>query len=289
MNLNQYQIEAKKTDQRPTGIKDEIHLLIPLLGMVGEIGSVISEHKKRLRDGQSYSNFTEKIEEELGDVLWYLATVASDVDLTLSDIAAKNLRITQERWFEYNNFQQRRPFDSEFPATERFPKEMTIQFKENKDGKMQMFHRGRKIGDPLTDNAYVDDGYRFHDIFHFSYMAVLGWSPVLRKLLKRKRKSNSKVDEIEDGARAGIIEEAISAMIYEHAKHHNFFEGIEIIDYNILKTIKGMVKNFEIKNTPSSSWEEAILKGYEVFRDLRKNNGGKVYINLKTRTIKFLS
>ena len=31
------------------------------------------------------------------------------------------------------------------------------------------------IGDALTDNAHIDDGYRFHDIFHFAYAAVLGW------------------------------------------------------------------------------------------------------------------
>ena len=48
---------------------------------------------------------------------------------------------------------------------------------------------GEKIGDELTDNAYKDDGYRFHDVFHSAYVAILGWSPVIRKLLKRKRKS----------------------------------------------------------------------------------------------------
>jgi len=73
---------------------------------------------------------------------------------------------------------------------------------------------GEKIGDELTDNAYKDDGYRFHDVFHSAYVAILGWSPVIRKLLKRKRKRKPRVDEVEDGGRAGVIDEAISAIVF---------------------------------------------------------------------------
>src|SRR2546425_1996035 len=51
----------------------------------------------------------------------------------------------------------------------------------------------------IQDNAYDDDGYRFHDVFHFAHLAILGWSPVLRKLLKRKRRNDVLVDEVEDG------------------------------------------------------------------------------------------
>ena len=48
---------------------------------------------------------------------------------------------------------------------------------------------GKPFGAELTDNAYDPDGYRFHDVFHFAYAAVLGWSPITRALLRRKRKS----------------------------------------------------------------------------------------------------
>jgi hypothetical protein len=120
-------------------------------------------------------------------------------------------------------------------------------------------------------------------------MATFGWSPVIRKLLEKKRKSNTKIDNVEDGARAQIIEEAISAMVYEHAKDHNFYQDITVIDFDILNTIKGMVRNFETKNISSSLWEKAIIDGYAVYRELKAKNGGKIYLNLKTRTIKFLS
>jgi hypothetical protein len=39
--------------------------------------------------------------------------------------------------------------------------------------------RGINIGDQLTDNHLEPDDYRFHDVFHLSYTAILGWSPVL--------------------------------------------------------------------------------------------------------------
>ena len=43
-----------------------------------------------------------------------------------------------------------------------------------------MLMDGVLVGAALTDNAYQDDGYRFHDVFHIAFTAILGWSPVLR-------------------------------------------------------------------------------------------------------------
>jgi len=48
---------------------------------------------------------------------------------------------------------------------------------------------------------------------------------VLRKLLGRKRRSVPKVDEVEDGGRAWVIDEAIAAAVYEYAERHGFLEG----------------------------------------------------------------
>ena len=286
MELNRYQELSRRTDQRKN--ISELNRLIPLLGLVGEIGSVASEHKKRLRDGQSYSSFKEKFKEELGDVLWYISAIADDMGFTLEDIAKTNLAKIQERWADVKNFAPSSLFDDSFPSSEQLPREATIEFKPQSDGRVQMYFNGEALGDPLSDNAHEEDGYRFHDVFHLAYMAVLGWSPVIRKLLGKKRKSDTKIDEVEDGARAGIIEEAISAMVYEYAKQFNFFENVSIIDYELLKTIKGMVRNFEVKNIPSFLWEKAILEGYEVYRQLKVNDGGKVYLNINKRTIKFL-
>ena len=63
---------------------------------------------------------------------------------------------------------------------------------------------GVNFGDRLTDNIEDPDWYRYHDIFHFAYMVHLAWSPVIRALLHCKRKSQPKIDEAQDGARAII-------------------------------------------------------------------------------------
>jgi hypothetical protein len=68
---------------------------------------------------------------------------------------------------------------------------LPFEFIERKLGsKLMVVQRlyGLNVGDPLTDNSHRPDGYRFHDVFHMSYAVHLGWSPVLRALLKLKRK-----------------------------------------------------------------------------------------------------
>ena len=62
--------------------------LIPLLGLVGEVGSLLGEYKKLLRDGSIHQNFRDEVQEELGDVLWYVANVAEKFGLDLNDVAS---------------------------------------------------------------------------------------------------------------------------------------------------------------------------------------------------------
>jgi hypothetical protein len=155
--------------------------------------------------------------------------------------------------------------------------------------RMQALLNGRQIGDDLTDNAWISDGYRFHDVFHLAHAAVLGWSPVTRKHLRRKRKSNPLVDEVDDGARAIITEECISALVFEYAKGHNFLAGISSLDYDLLKTIKSLTANFEVSQCTLGDWEKAILAGYEVWREVERNQGGSVLLDLDARSITYTS
>ena len=101
-------------------------------------------------------------------------------------------------------------------------------------------------------------------------------------------KSNLQIDEIEDGARAIIIEEAISAFIYQEAKDHMYYEDVTKIDHDILKTIKKLISHLEVSKCTMGEWERAIFMGYETFRFLTKNNGGKVLVDLNNREIKYL-
>src|SRR5207244_8919514 len=90
---------------------------------------------------------------------------------------------------------------------------------------------GINIGSRLTDNKIEEDDYRFHDVFHLGYAAILGWSPVIRALFKVKRKSRPKIDEAEDGARAVLIEEGTATWIFNHACRLNYFASISSLDY----------------------------------------------------------
>jgi hypothetical protein len=172
---------------------------------------------------------------------------------------------------------------------ERIPKHLPFEFDEVEVGSKKFVVQKVftiKIGDPLTDNIDVQDDYRFHDVFHIAYAAVLGWSPVLRALLKVKRKSHPIIDENQDGARAILIEEGISTLVFNHAKPH-FFAGATGVDYRLLATIKDFVRGYEVADQPFWAWERAILRGYDVFRQLTTERRGRVTMDLVQRDIFF--
>ncbi|MEM9808883.1 MAG: nucleoside triphosphate pyrophosphohydrolase family protein [Cyanobacteria bacterium P01_D01_bin.56] len=293
MNLDDYQEKAMKTDQIP--VVEGMDLLVPLLGLAGEAGSLLTEYKKLLRDGEAHKLFKEVISEELGDLLWYVANLATKFDLSLEAVAEQNLLKCQERW-SWKQLPENRGssplfFDNDFPDSERIPRKFEVEFVEEADeslARIQAFIQGEKVGDYLTDNSYVADGYRFHDVFHLAFAAVLGWSPVTRQLLGgRKRKSDVKVDEVEDGGRAKAIEEGISALIFSYGKDHSFLEGVHTIDYELLRTIKSMTCHLEVSRCSAGDWEEAILAGFHVWRKLQEYGGGKIEIDLEKRSISY--
>ncbi|GET43880.1 nucleoside triphosphate pyrophosphohydrolase family protein [Microseira wollei] len=293
MDFHEYQEQALKTDRVPTKSGDGI--IVPLLGLVGEAGSLLTEYKKHLRDGDAHKLFKEAIAEELGDLLWYVANVASKFDLDLEKVAKGNIEKCRARWGWRNSVQTDVStigylFDSGFPENERLPRQFIVEMTEvnqDKSVKMKAFINGQPIGNDLTDNSYSSDGYRFHDVFHLSYVAVLGWSPVIRSNLKLKRKSNPCIDEVEDGGRAIAIEEGLSALVFSYAKDHNFLEGVAALDYQLLKTIKNMTSHLEVARCSLGDWEKAILAGYEVWRKVKKYRGGTVVIDRDARSITY--
>ena len=62
------------------------------LGLVGEAGEVANKVKKLIRDGEDTMphDWKEQLASEIGDVLWYCAALASDLDMSLSVIAKQN-------------------------------------------------------------------------------------------------------------------------------------------------------------------------------------------------------
>lgn len=229
----------------------------------------------------------------LAALLSLMALVSSTFRLPLEKIAEANLEKIKGRWPGkdpvYKNL-----FDNGFLEHEQLPRELRIEFIERGDPETRHVVqrlRGVYIGDRLTDNSHERDDYRFHDVFHLAYAAHLGWSPVIRALLKVKRKSKPEIDEREDGARAMIIEEGIATWIFNHAKPRRHYEGIAEgkLDYSLLKQVHSMVRGYEVDKCPLWQWERAILEGFRVFRELRKPEcrGGTVVVNMINHTLQF--
>lgn len=90
VTLNDYQIIARQTDQNKQSGLDG--LTFPLLGLFGEVGTLLSALKKKQRDRDSFVGYNEAVIEEFGDVLWYFTNIASRASLSLSLLAQrKNL------------------------------------------------------------------------------------------------------------------------------------------------------------------------------------------------------
>jgi len=89
MELNEYQQLAKKTAIYP---KDQA-ISYTILGLASEAGEVAGKYKKILRDKDS--QLTEKdiqeLKKELGDILWYIASLSSELGVTLEDVASTNI------------------------------------------------------------------------------------------------------------------------------------------------------------------------------------------------------
>jgi hypothetical protein len=178
-------------------------------------------------------------------------------------------------------------FDSNFLDEERLPLHFEIRITQRKSGRSYLQWNGVFVGDPLTDNILDPDGYRFHDVFHLAHAAILHWSPTFRALIKQKRKSDPKIDEAQDGGRAIVIEEGLTAWIFSRAKRLKFFDGQDRISFDLLKTVQQFVQGYEVEDCPLKLWERAILDGYAVFRQVRNNNGGIVIGDREARTIMY--
>ncbi|MBI1978979.1 MAG: nucleoside triphosphate pyrophosphohydrolase family protein [Candidatus Aenigmarchaeota archaeon] len=96
MDFKEYQDKAKKTALYPNVGSNFIY---PTLGLTNESGEVAGKIKKVLRDknGIIDENTKSEIKKELGDVLWYLSQLSTELNLSLDDIANENLQKLSSR------------------------------------------------------------------------------------------------------------------------------------------------------------------------------------------------
>ena len=362
--IRDYLEQVRPTDKMPDAIEP------CLMGLFGEVGSVMAASKKLHREKKVYIGFHQVAVEEFGDALWYLAGICRRKNLSLeeffvtsgrqgskplapiamdaatwpialgveaevppvldasllrlgaiagklleladetnfattlqefvsayccaiqacqipfAEVARGNLEKTIGRFVEPDS-DKLPTFDSRFEVEERLPNKFTIHVSQRFGNRAYLQWNEVFIGAPLTDNIADPDGYRFHDVFHIAHAAVLHWSPVFRSIIQHKRKSQPAIDEAEDGGRALVVEEGLTAWIFAQAKELNFFEGYESVPFDLLKVVQRFVAGYEVADCPLKLWESAILQGYGVFREIRKSGGGLVTANRTARTVEF--
>lgn len=95
MDFSKYQELASDTAIYP----DFARIIYPALGLVNEAGEVAGKIKKVIRDnkGNFSQEHREKIADELGDVLWYISALASDLGMDLNNIAKNNILKLESR------------------------------------------------------------------------------------------------------------------------------------------------------------------------------------------------
>jgi NTP pyrophosphatase (non-canonical NTP hydrolase) len=91
MDFKDYQKKARKTAIYPNVGKNFVY---PALGLGGETGEVLEKIKKIIRDnnGKITPKIKEDLKKEMGDVLWYLSNLASEIGLSLDEVAEENIR-----------------------------------------------------------------------------------------------------------------------------------------------------------------------------------------------------
>ncbi len=356
--LRQYELSIEKTDRFS---KDEITPI--LMGLYGEVGSIMATSKKYYREKKAYSGHRAAVEEEFGDAFWYFSalcrrldiniesifegltavnpadkksssaleiksSVSKDLDSALIDLGCAVSGLLKEKdnigilknevskvaclyssalqltglefckvvddnliktlgRFSDPDLKKLEDFDAAFPIDEQLPRHFEIHITQRKSGLSYLKWNGVFIGDPLTDNISKPDGYRFHDVFHMAHAAVLHWSPTFRSLIKQKRKSDPTTDRDQDGGRAIVVEEGLTAWLFSYSQGLDNFEGHDGVSFDVLKTIQKFVQGYEVERCPLKLWEDAILQGYAVFRKAKENNGGIVVGNREKRTLTY--
>ena len=221
--------------------------------------------------------------------LGYYFSILDRYEICFSHVLKTNIKKTDSCFVKFvdQDLSKFPTFDCEYGEKERLPRKFKVEIEENNNKMVKVLFDGHQLGDMLNDNSDVEDGFRYHDVIHFSHLAILHWSPTMRGFLHRKRKSDKKVDEIQDGGRAIVIEEGLTAWLFSRAKAANYFEGHEEIPMDILKTIEEFVRGYEVEQCPMSLWKHCIIRGYDVFRDVKRHRGGLIFGDMEKRTLEF--
>ena len=71
-----------------------------------------------------------------------------------------------------------------------------------------------------------------------------------------------------------VVEEGLTAWVFSRAKQLDFFERQTSLSFDLLKTVQQFVRGYEVEKCSLNLWENAILRGYEVFRPRLSDTAG---------------
>jgi NTP pyrophosphatase (non-canonical NTP hydrolase) len=153
MEIREYQKLAKRTAfARDTDAY--------FLGLIGEVGSIFSAHKKTIRSSANISQIRAELDEQIGDAIWYLSAIASEYGVNLDAVLKNNLKKTANHFIG----DRTKYFDTKFPAHERIPRRINARFTLIRGNKVRLIVNGVQLGNEVDDNSMRPDGYRFHDV-----------------------------------------------------------------------------------------------------------------------------
>jgi len=103
MDFKEYQKEARKTaiymkgfEKKNPGLKESIYRIVALSYVangLGEVGEIQGKVKKIIRDdlGVITDQHRKDLSKEIGDVLWYVSNMCTELDLDLEEVAKQNV------------------------------------------------------------------------------------------------------------------------------------------------------------------------------------------------------
>jgi MazG C-terminal domain len=180
--------------------------------------------------------------------------------------------------------------DACFDEDEQLPRAFAVTFTEKMINGLYYVAislNGVILGDRLNDRIHFYPGSRYHDVFHLAHVAVLGWSPVIRNLIGRKRVSDVRILDLEDCHRAQVIEEAVVSHIFSHVRERGFLGNGETIDPGVLRAVRDLTRGYEVAVCSTDEWEQAIRLGCGCYKRLTDNRGGRIIVDMQASDLRY--
>ena len=249
ITVAEFEGQAAATDQ--LDISDS---QTPLLGLVGEFGSLVSALKKKRRDTDAFFGYHEAVVEELGDVFWYISTVALRGGTSL----AENLACVTGS----STAAEALHFDDLVASSD---------IANQRELELSLLRLASEAGD--LAKRFVEGAYRDN---------VLALRGDLVKLLRPLIQAAA-------AAEVSLEEAALNNMrkTEDRWPTDQRFPTPQDEGLDLLKSVKQFVRGYEAERLPMWRWESAILQGYTVFRELREKRSGAVVADMDKRHIWF--